>query len=157
VKLKGLIKFVLSISLPLAVGAAAGMSTSQSVRGWFTELNRPFFSPPNWVFAPVWTTIYILMGISFYLIWKSPAGRERYRAMAVYFVQLFLNFCWSFIFFYFRLTGWALAEIILLWLMIIAMIVAFYRVKPAAAYLNFPYLLWVTFASILNGAYFVLN
>lgn len=155
--LKSIFKLAVSISLPLLIGAIAGIFTSKAVPEWYASLNRPSFSPPNWVFGPVWTTLYVLMGISFYMIWKSSPGKDKNRAMTIYFIQLFFNFIWSFIFFYFKLIGWALADIIILWLLLAAMIVLFYRVKPAAAFMNIPYLLWVTFASVLNGAYFVLN
>ena len=150
-------KLIVSIALPLGLGAIAGLFTSQAVPEWFTSLNRPSFSPPNWIFGPVWTALYILMGVSFYLVWKQEAGRRRNRAIAVFLVQLLLNFLWSFLFFYFREIGLALVEIILLWISIIVMLVLFYRIRPVAAYLNIPYLLWVTFASVLNAAYFVLN
>jgi len=152
-----LFKFLFSILLPLAVGAVAGLFTSKAVPGWYASINRPSFSPPNWVFAPVWTSLYIIMGISFFIIWSCPPGKERKRAITFYLAQLLLNFLWSFLFFYFKQIGWALAEITLLWVMIVVMIVSFYRLKPSAAYLNFSYLLWVTFASVLNGAYFILN
>lgn len=150
-------KFLISIALPLGIGVIAGMFTAQAVPEWFASLNRPWFSPPNWVFGPVWTFLYLLMGISFFLIWKQEANRSRQLALVVYFVQLLLNFAWSFIFFYFKMIGLALVEIVLLWLTIVAMLVLFYRVKPAAAYLNVPYLLWVTFATILTAGYFWLN
>ena len=152
-----ILKLLISIALPLGVGAIAGMFTAQAVPEWFASLNRPWFSPPNWVFGPVWTFLYLLMGISFFLIWKQDANRNRKLAFVVYFVQLLLNFAWSFIFFYFKMIGLALVEIVLLWLTIVAMLVLFHRVKPAAAYLNVPYLLWVTFATILTAGYFWLN
>jgi tryptophan-rich sensory protein len=97
------------------------------------------------------------MGISCYRIWIQPAGEEKHRALLVYALQLFLNFCWSFIFFYFQLIGWALVEIILLWISILVMIRLFYRIDKVSAWLNIPYLLWVSFATILNAAYFYLN
>jgi tryptophan-rich sensory protein len=97
------------------------------------------------------------MGISLFLIWKQTASKERNRALGVFTVQLTLNFCWSFLFFYFHQIGLALVEIILLWLSILSMILLFYRIKPAAAYINIPYILWVSFASILNAALYFLN
>ena len=97
------------------------------------------------------------MGISCYRIWIQHAGEEKRRALLVYALQLFLNFCWSFIFFYFHLIGWALVEIILLWIFILLMIRLFYRLDKVSAWLNIPYLLWVSFATILNAAYFYLN
>ena len=156
-KISHIIKLIISILLPLSVGAVAGMFTSQAVPTWYASLNRPFFSPPNWVFGPVWTSLYILLGISFFLIWKEEASKVRDLAIKVFSIQMLLNFAWSFIFFYFNLIGVALIEIILLWTSIVAMIYLFYKIKPLAAYLNIPYLLWVSFATILNAGYYFLN
>ena len=156
-KISHIIKLIISILLPLSVGAIAGMFTSQAIPTWYASLNRPFFSPPNWVFGPVWTSLYILLGISFFLIWKEEASKERDLAIKVFSIQMLLNFAWSFLFFYFNLIGVALIEIILLWISIAAMIYLFYKIKPFAAYLNIPYLLWVSFATILNAGYYFLN
>ena len=156
-KISHIIKLIISILLPLSVGAVAGMFTSQAVPTWYASLNRPSFSPPNWVFGPVWTSLYILLGISFFLIWKEEASKERYLAIKVFSIQMLLNFAWSFLFFYFNLIGAALIEIILLWTSIAAMIYLFYKIKPVAAYMNIPYLLWVSFATILNAGYYFLN
>jgi translocator protein len=150
-------KLLASLALPLSIGAVAGIFTSEAVSEWFATLNRPSFSPPNWVFGPVWTTLYILIGISFFLIWKQEASSQRKQAIIVFLAQLVLNFAWSFIFFYFNKIGLALIEIVLLWISIIFMLVLFYKLKPLAAYLNIPYLLWVTFATILNSGYYLLN
>ena len=152
-----IIKLIVSLFLPLSVGAVAGMFTSQAVPTWYASLNRPSFSPPNWVFGPVWTCLYILLGISFFLIWKEEASKERDLAIKVFSIQMLLNFAWSFLFFYFNLIGAALIEIILLWISIALMIYLFNKIKPFAAYLNIPYLLWVSFATILNAGYYFLN
>jgi tryptophan-rich sensory protein len=151
------IKLVISLLLPLSVGAVAGMFTSQAVPIWYASLNRPSFNPPNWVFGPVWTSLYILLGISFFLIWKEYPSKERNLAIKIFSIQMLLNFAWSFLFFYFNLIGVAFIEIILLWISIAAMIYLFYKIKPFAAYLNIPYLLWVSFATILNAGYYFLN
>jgi translocator protein len=151
------IKGLVSLAVPLAAGAIAGMFTAQAVPDWYASLNRPAFSPPNWLFGPAWTVLYILMGISFFLIWECDAGKARNLAMIIFLIQLLLNFGWSFIFFHFKMIGLAMAEIVLLWVSIFIMLFLFYRVKPTAAYLNIPYLLWVTFAAILNSAYYLLN
>ena len=152
-----LVKLAISLVLPLSVGAVAGMFTSQAVPTWYASLNRPSFNPPNWVFGPVWTSLYILLGISFYLIWKENPSKYRNLAIKVFSIQILLNFLWSFIFFYFNLIGVALLEIILLCISIVTMIYLFYKIKPIAAYLNIPYLLWVSFATILNSGYYFLN
>lgn len=150
-------KLLVSLLLPLAVGAISGMYTSQAVPEWFATLDRPSFSPPNWLFGPVWTTLYTLMGISLFLIWKQNSSSERNLAIIIFLLQLTLNFLWSFIFFYLNRIGLALIEIVLLWINIALMIVLFNKIKPIAAYLNIPYLLWVSFATALNTAYYLLN
>lgn len=152
-----ILKLITSLALPLAVGALAGLSTANAITGWYASLNQPSFNPPNWTFGPVWTTLYILMGISLYMIWTVAPGKERNMALIAFSVQLVLNFGWSFFFFYFKTLGLALTEIIGLWLSIVLMLVLFYKIKPVAAYINIPYLLWVSFATVLNGAYFRLN
>ncbi len=152
-----IIKFIIALALPLALGGIAGIFTAKAIPGWYASLNRPVISPPNWVFGPVWTILYILMGFSFYLIWIQPTGNLRTMAIIIYLLQLFLNFTWSFLFFYFKKPGFALLEIVILWLGILCMLFLFYKVRPAATYLNIPYFLWVSFATILNAAYFHLN
>jgi translocator protein len=152
-----IIKLVVSLTLPLSVGAVAGMFTSRAVPNWYASLNRPSFSPPNWVFGPVWTTLYILLGISFFHIWKENHSQKKNLAIKIFAIQMLLNFAWSFIFFYFNMIGIALLEIIFLWISISTMIYLFYKIKPLAAYLNIPYLLWVSFAAILNAGYYFLN
>lgn len=152
-----ILKLLASLALPLILGAIAGLFTADAVPEWFKGLNRPSFSPPNWLFGPVWTILYILMGVSLFLIWKQGVSKERNIALFVFLLQLLLNFAWSFIFFYYNMIGLALIEIILLWIIILVMLVLFYKIKPMAAYLNIPYLLWVSFATILTAAYFILN
>jgi tryptophan-rich sensory protein len=156
-KANQILKLVASLLLPLGIGGIAGMFTSEAIPGWYASLIQPSFNPPNWVFGPVWTTLYIIMGISFFLIWKLPASKQRNQAILIFMIQLFLNFCWSFFFFYFKRIGVALVDIIALWILIAVMLVRFYKLKPVAAYINIPYLLWVTFATALNSAYYFLN
>ncbi len=150
-------KLLVSLLLSLGVGAIAGIFTSKAIPGWYASLNQPTFNPPNWVFGPVWTTLYIILGISLFMIWILEPGKERNQAILVFSVQLLLNFGWSFFFFYFKMIGVALVDIVVLWLMIVIMLYRFNRLKPMAAYINIPYLLWVTFATVLNAAYFILN
>jgi len=152
-----LVKLIISLLLPLSLGYIAGIFTSEAVPEWYATLNRPSFSPPNWIFGPVWTTLYILLGISFFLIWKQEASKERNLAIIVFLLQLALNFGWSFIFFYFNKIGLALIEITLLWTSIILMLELFFKLKPLAAYINLPYLLWVSFATMLNASFYLLN
>ena len=152
-----IIKLAVSLLLTLGVGAIAGIFTSAAVPGWYASLNRPSFNPPNWLFGPVWTVLYIVLGISLFLIWNLEPSKARNLAMIVFMVQLIFNFCWSFIFFYFKMIGPALIDIAILWISIVIMLILFYKLKPLAVYLNIPYLLWVTFASILNTAYYLIN
>jgi tryptophan-rich sensory protein len=152
-----IVKLIVSIAVPLVLGAIAGMFTSQAVPDWYITLNRPSFNPPNWIFGPVWTTLYILMGISFFIVWKQEVSKARNLAIFGFLIQLLLNFAWSFIFFYFNMIGFALVEIILLWVAIVLMLVLFHKIKPIAALINILYLLWVSFATVLNAGYFFLN
>lgn len=155
--LASVIKLAISLAIPLTVGAIAGMFTSQAVPEWYAALNRPSYAPPNWLFGPVWTTLYVLLGISLFLVWNTEASRVRNLAITIFIIQMLLNFAWSFIFFYYKQPGWALVEIIVLLFAIVLMVVTFHKVKPVAAYLNIPYLLWVSFATLLTAGYYVLN
>lgn len=151
-------KFIVSVVLPVAVGGVGGFFTSSSANDWFTTINKPSFNPPSWLFAPVWTTLYILMGIAFFIVWIKTAKRTlKQKAIFFYFVQLALNFCWSFIFFYAHETGWALVDITLLWLMILVTIIYFSKISKPAAWLLVPYIAWVSFATALNFAIWQLN
>jgi tryptophan-rich sensory protein len=156
-KNSNLLTIIICIALPLVVGGISGIATSGNVNGWYAEAVKPSFNPPDFIFGPVWTVLYILMGLSLYLVWKSPAGDARNYALGIFVIQLVLNFSWTFIFFYFRQPGWAFVEIILVWLGIAAMIIIFYRISKPAAFLQIPYLLWVSFASVLNGFIWHLN
>jgi benzodiazapine receptor len=156
-KARTLIRFLLCLLIPLAAGGLSGIATVSAIPGWYAGLVKASFNPPDYIFGPVWTFLYILMGISLYLIWIAPKGPARDVALAAFGLQLLLNFAWSFLFFYFHQTGWALVEIILLWVTIIMMIQLFYRVRRAAAWLQVPYLLWVAFATVLNASIWHLN
>ena len=151
-------KLIVSILIPVMVGAISGYFTSSGVDGWFALANKPWFNPPSWIFAPVWTTLYVLMGIAFFLVWKSDASKDiKQTAIILFAVQLVLNFFWSFIFFKMQQPGWAFAEIILMWLMILMTILWFGKISPAAAWLLVPYICWVSFASVLNYSIWRLN
>ena len=151
------IKLIVSLALPLTLGAIAGLFTAEAVPEWFSSLNKPWFSPPNWLFGPVWSTLYIVLGISLFLVWKEVASKERNIAIVLFMIQIILNFGWSFLFFYFKTLGFALIEIIILWISIVTMIILFRRINKLAAYTNIPYLIWVSFATALNTSYFLLN
>ena len=151
-------KLFLSILIPLLTGSVAGLFTTKGVNGWYAAAQKPWFNPPNWLFAPVWTTLYILMGIALYLVWKSGTEKKlKQTAIVLFAIQLALNFAWSFIFFSLQQTGWALAELVLMWLAILATILIFGRISSAAAWLLVPYISWVSFAGVLNYAIWSLN
>lgn len=149
--------FLLCLGVPLIVGGIAGFATVTSLESWYAGLNKPSFNPPNWIFGPVWTTLYALMGISLFLILREKAWSWKNSSLRIFALQLLLNFLWSFFFFYFESPLLALIDIFLLWASILWMLLDFYPKSKAAALLNIPYLMWVSFASILNGAIFLLN
>lgn len=157
-KVKTVFQFLLCITVPLAIGGLSGYLTASEINDdWFVNLIKPSFNPPNYLFGPVWSALYFLMGFSLFLIAKKEASQYRTNAILVFGMQLFLNFWWSIFFFRFHRPDIALAEIILMWLFILWMIYSFYKVKPVAAYLQIPYLLWVSFASLLNASFWWLN
>lgn len=141
----------------MAIGSISGIATAAGIKSWYLTLNKPFFNPPNYLFGPVWTLLYLLMGISIYLILQTPKTDMRKKAIIIFCVQLGLNFIWSFLFFKFQRVGIAFIEILLIWASILTMILTFYKLNKTAALLQIPYLLWVSFASILNGAIWWLN
>lgn len=151
-------KLIISILIPLITGSIAGFFTTKGVDGWYAAAIKPSFNPPNWIFAPVWTALYILMGIALYLIWKSNAEKNiKQTALILFAVQLLLNFFWSFIFFSLQQTGWAFVEIVVMWLSILFTILWFGKISSAAAWLLVPYISWVSFASLLNFYIWKLN
>ncbi len=156
-KRNDLIKLVTAVSLTVVLGAVGGLVTAAEIPTWYAGLTKPSFNPPNWLFGPVWTALYILMGISCYLVWKQAPSPARNRALSVFIIQFILNFCWSFIFFGMHETGWALAEMILLWITILITIFSFAKFSKTAAWLLVPYISWVSFAMLLNGAIWRLN
>jgi translocator protein len=151
------LKLALCIIGPLITGALAGIVTSENVKTWYQTIVKPSFNPPNYLFAPVWTTLYTLMGISFFLILQSPKSELRTKAIYAFCIQWFLNFCWSFLFFKYHLLGFALIEILCMWASILYMIYIFKKVNSTAAYLQIPYIFWVSFASVLNASIWMLN
>ena len=152
------LKLIIAILIPLAVGGFSGYVTAGGVEGWYATVQKPSFNPPNDLFAPVWTSLYILMGIGLFIVWKQPAGTPyRNTAIAIFIVQLVLNFFWSIIFFKLEKPDVAFADIVLMWIAILLMIIYFIKVKPVAGYIQIPYLCWVSFASVLNFYIWQLN
>jgi len=141
--------------LTLAVGATASLFTEPNIATWYAGLNRPAIAPPNWVFAPVWTTLYVLMAVAAWRVWRVTGTRS--LEMGVYAAQLFLNFIWSAIFFAAHQIGLALADIGLLFALVLATTILFWRKDRLAGLLFLPYLLWTGFALVLNEGFWALN
>jgi tryptophan-rich sensory protein len=154
---KGL-KLVISLIIPQLVGGTAAYFTVTGTGSWYQSIQKPSWNPPNWIFAPVWTALYIMMGLAFYFVWKADAPTvQKRRATLLWTVQLLLNFLWSFLFVNQHQIGWALVEIICLWIGILATILSFAPIHKVAAWLLVPYICWVSFATLLTGAIWQLN
>ena len=153
VRTKSLIK---NLAIPLIIGALTGFLTNGDVKEFMATAKQPFFAPPGWVFPVVWTILYALMGFAAYIIENTSSPRKS-RALTVYYIQLFFNFVWSFIFFSANNYLFAFIWIIILWVLIIATILEFKMIKNRAAYILIPYLIWVTFAAVLNFSVYLLN
>jgi len=150
--------FVINLLIPLFFGVLGGMITINSVRTWYPGIQKPSFNPPNWLFGPVWSTLFIIIGISAYLVWIRRDSIVHFpRTVAVYFIQLILNLAWSFLFFYNHLIGAALIEIIALLVVIAINGIMFYKINRIAGLLFIPYFLWVSFATFLTYNIFILN
>lgn len=147
-------KLIISLALPQLAGIIGSLFTSPAISGWYANLIKPSFSPPNWLFGPVWILLYILMGISVYLIWqKIEQDKKAKGAMRLFWIHLFFNAVWSIIFFGLQNPGLAFINIVIIWLLIIVLIIKFWKINRWAACLLMPYLLWVSFATVLN--YFI--
>ena len=153
-----IIKIIISAVLCLVVGGLSGYATAGSIDGWYDTLNKPVFNPPNWIFGPVWTSLYILMGISAGIIWhqgiKKPVVK---KALTIFAIHMVLNAAWSLLFFGAQNPLLAFIEIILLLGFIVYFTRLFYQLKPVAGLLQIPYILWVSFATVLNGSIVWLN
>ena len=153
-RLKDTGTLALTIALCNLAGIIGSLFTSSSISTWYSTLIKPFFSPPNWLFAPVWISLYTLMGISLYLVLNK---KNNLRALAFFFAQLILNTLWSILFFGLRSPYLAFIEIVVLWFVIALTITEFRRIDKRATYLLIPYILWVSFAAILNFSIWRLN
>jgi tryptophan-rich sensory protein len=149
-------KIILCVIICTSLGFLSGISTADSITNWFQFVKKPSWNPPNWLFAPVWTLLYILMGISVALIWHSNSKNKK-SAISLFVIQFILNLCWSIIFFNQHQTGWAFVEIIIMLIFIIMTNFSFYKINKTAAYLLLPYICWVSFATVLNGTIWFLN
>ncbi len=176
-----IVKLVISILICEGAGIIGSFFTAPAIKTWYVSLEKPVFNPPNWLFAPVWTVLFLLMGISLYLVWaknwrvQAPEGEftkkawnpiseklwsgtwKEENAIAIFVLQLVLNILWSVIFFGLKMPAVAFVEILMLWVAILYTIVNFYRISKLAAYLLIPYIVWVTLAAILNFSIITLN
>lgn len=155
---KDWIALVSFLLLSLGAGGISSLFTTPAIPTWYATLVRPDIAPPSWVFGPVWTTLYLLMGIAAFFVWRKGRHHHAGRvALGLFLVQLALNALWSFIFFGLQNLPGAFVEIVLLWVMIVATMRAFAHVSRTAAWLLAPYLAWVTFAAYLSHAFWQLN
>jgi len=154
-KAAGIIVAIVACELAGIIGS---VFTMPSIPGWYAGIAKPSFNPPNWIFGPVWTLLYALMGLAAYLVYEKGFKRpEVKKALTVFAAQLLLNTLWSIVFFGAHMILGAAVVIVLLWALILATILLFYRISKAAAYLLVPYIFWVTFATVLNISLYVLN
>lgn len=157
-KTKIFVRLGLAIIAVEATGLLGSLFTAPAITTWYSTLNKPAFNPPNWIFAPVWTILFALMGIAAFLVWQRGWKKVEVKfALKIFLAQLVLNILWSIIFFGLHSPAAAFLEIIALWLVIVATIVAFWKISRPAAYLLLPYILWVTFAAFLNWTIWSIN
>lgn len=153
------LRIIYCVAICLVVGYLSSITTQSSINTWYPTLIKPIFNPPNWLFAPVWTLLFIMMGIAAGMIWNHlESQRELVKKALLFFtVQLLLNALWSYLFFGLNNVLLALIEVILLWLVIYETFHIFKKIDKKAAYLFIPYLIWVAFAAVLNGSIYYLN
>jgi benzodiazapine receptor len=152
------IRFIISVVLCQVAGIVGSLFTTSAIPTWYANLKKPFFAPPNWVFAPVWTTLYLLMGISLFIVWNTGVEKSSVRkSIAIFSIQLLLNAFWSCLFFGLKSPLLGLIEITAMWFMILLTIFSFSKVSRKAALLLVPYLMWVSLASYLNYSILILN
>ena len=151
-------KLVASVVICQLAGVIGSIFTVSSIPTWYTSLEKPWFTPPNFVFGPVWITLYTLMGISLYLIWQKGPGKDDVRsALLAFFGQLAVNSVWSIVFFGLQSPFYALILIVFLWFLILLTIYKFYKLDKKAGLILVPYIAWVTIAALLNYYVWVLN
>ncbi len=156
--MKRAIGLLISIFICECAGIIGSVFTTPSIPGWYAGLAKPPFNPPSWIFGPVWITLFAMMGISAFLIYENGVRKnEVKKALTVFAVQLVLNAIWSIVFFGAHMIFGAVIVIVLLWGMILASILLFHRISKTAAYLLIPYILWVSFATVLNISLYILN
>lgn len=153
-------RLIICLLIPQLAGLLGSIANFTSLDSWYLEINKPSFNPPGWIFGPVWTILFILMGVALYLVWQERGLFNKKKvdlALGIFGVQLFLNILWSYSFFFFRSPLAGLVNIVFLLGLIVWNIVVFYKIKKSAGWLLIPYLLWVSFASVLNFSLWLLN
>jgi tryptophan-rich sensory protein len=157
-KLNNFYKLALAVVISEMAGVVGSISTIPAIPDWYATLVKPALNPPGWVFGPVWTLLYALMGVAAFWVWKKGWHKKEVRiALSLFILQLFLNVFWSFIFFGLHSPVWAFVNIILMWLAIVSTMIAFWKISRPAFYLLVPYVLWVTFAAYLNLTIMIIN
>ena len=155
---RGFLKLLAFIIICQLAGIIGGLATTTSVNTWYQQINKPSFTPPDWIFGPVWITLYALMGIAVYLVWRQRVSNPKAKtAIVLFFSQLALNALWSILFFGFRSPGLAFIEILALWAFVLFTTIYFFRISLAASGLMLPYILWSSFAVALNFEIWRLN
>lgn len=160
----------LSLATPFVAATVGGIATNSSLSSWYQQLRKPDWNPPSWLFGPVWSTLYLLMGLASWLVWRQRESKSGWLgivskdnhaevdgALRLYGIQLIFNALWSIIFFGLRRVDWALAEVLVLWSLILSTLTRFYRIDRRAGWLLVPYQLWTTFATILNFTVWRMN
>jgi benzodiazapine receptor len=151
-------KFIVALMLPQAAGALGAVFSAAKVPIWYQTLLKPSFTPPGWIFGPVWGLLYIMMGLAFFFVWTADQGQKKTRfAISFFGIHLLINTLWSIVFFGLQSPWLGLITIIVLWLMITGLLVLFWRIRKLAGALMMPYWLWVTFASVLNYKIWQMN
>lgn len=155
---KEILRLIVSIAIVFIAGGIGTVFTMSQIPTWYVFLIKPSWTPPNWLFGPIWTVLYVLMGVALFLVWREGVNREDVRiALVVFAAQLILNVLWSVIFFGFHSLLGGLLTVIILWIAILANIIVFYRVSKPAGLLLVPYIVWVSIASYLNYSVYLLN
>ena len=150
-------KIIIAVIGALIIGGLSGFLTTDAIQNYYLTLKKPSWNPPNGIFGPVWTVLYIMIGVAFALIWNQQDTAVRTQAMLLFGIQITLNFFWSLIFFRWQSPVWALVEILVMLVFIVLTVLAFQKLNKTAAYLMLPYLCWVSFASFLNFTIWKLN
>jgi len=150
-------RLIVALIVPQLAGVLGTLFTASSITTWYATLTKPSFNPPGWLFGPAWTLLYLLMGVSVFLIWQNPSSRARNKALRLFWIQIAFNAIWSPLFFGLKSPLLGLIDIVILLALLFYTTTLFYKIKKIAAYLLFPYIAWVAFATILNLSILLLN